>query len=250
MARSRPGPLPEDPPLEKHLRRCPSLAELDGDCVTALAERIRVVHYAPGERLLRLVDPPALLQFQLEGLAKMVAVTRNGVARILHVFRPGEVVGARFLLEHAEENRTEVVAMEPVTAAAIGRDALVSIGRGHPELLFGLTRELSDRLRKMSGRTLEAMADEVSVRLCHLLLDFSDPAGETGEPVPLHHVLTHRTMAQIVGASRPHTSSVLADLERAGAIRRRDPRGLLVRRTRLEEILRAGGIDAASERRR
>jgi DNA-binding GntR family transcriptional regulator len=58
--------------------------------------------------------------------------------------------------------------------------------------------------------------------------------------VPLAHRLTHETMAQMVGASRPHTSTVLRDLERDGAVQRRTSSGLLVRPLRLRQIVENG----------
>ena len=70
-----------------------------------------------------------------------------------------------------------------------------------------------------------------------LLLDFVDDGMRgSDELVPLSHTLTHETMANIVGASRPHTSSVLAELERREVVRRRR-RDLLVRPSGLLAVI-------------
>jgi DNA-binding transcriptional regulator GbsR (MarR family) len=45
-------------------------------------------------------------------------------------------------------------------------------------------------------------------------------------------------MAQIIGASRPHTSTVLRDLEEMGLVRRRSERGLLVRPEGMSRMVR------------
>jgi hypothetical protein len=49
-------------------------------------------------------------------------------------------------------------------------------------------------------------------------------------------------MSQIVGASRPHVSTMLRDLESAGAVRRGRSRNLLVRRSRLARIVETGAV--------
>ena len=90
----------------------------------------------------------------------------------------------------------------------------------------------------MTHRVLAAMSVEVPVRLSQLLLDFAGNHDDEGEGfVPLAYSLTHETMAQIIGASRPHTSTVLRDLERVGAVRRRSRKGLLIHPDRLREIV-------------
>jgi CRP-like cAMP-binding protein len=77
----------------------------------------------------------------------------------------------------------------------------------------------------------------VSMRLCRLLLDFAD-IGDDGSDrfVRLAHPLTHETMAHIVGASRPHTSTVLSELEQQGIVKRQR-RDLLVHPQRLAEMV-------------
>jgi DNA-binding FadR family transcriptional regulator len=52
-------------------------------------------------------------------------------------------------------------------------------------------------------------------------------------------------MAQIIGASRPHTSTVLRDLEGYGAVQRRSGRGLLVRPSELKRIVDNGDYDTS-----
>ena len=162
----------------------------------------------------------------------------NGVERIIYVYRPGEILGSRVLLEASPEGSYEVTAMTSVRAVVVSKPDFLSVGRRHPDLLVRVTGEFSRRLDEMTRRVLSAMSAEVPVRLGQLLLDFcSAPAEGKDEFHPLAHALTHETMAQIIGASRPHTSTVLRDLEALGAVKRRGRRGLLVHPERLREIV-------------
>lgn len=224
----------------------PSLAEVSGEARIALAERMREVEFAEGERLVPLLDPPERLLFLVEGLAKMAGVSANGIERIVYVFRPGEVTGSRILLDESEEAAFAIVAMEPVRAMSISKRDFLAVSEIHSDVLVAITREFTRRLDEMTNRILAAMSTEVPVRLSQLLLDFTDgEARPDDELIPLSSPLTHESMAQIIGASRPHTSTVLRDLEREDAVRRKSDRGLLVRRSKLREIVSREGLDTA-----
>lgn len=230
-----------DPTL---LDRITALKEVPAPARRALAERLREVSFHEGERVVTLLRPADRILFVLDGLAKMVGVSANGIERIGYVFRPGDVMGSRVLLDESPEAAYEIVAMTPLRGLAIAKRDFLRIGDDHPEILVAVTRAFTRRLAHLTDRMLSAMSAEVPVRLSQLLLDFAAAAeGPADEFVPLAHPLTHEAMAQIIGASRPHTSTVLRDLEELGAVRRRSPRGLLVHPHALEEIARRGSLD-------
>jgi CRP-like cAMP-binding protein len=106
--------------------------------------------------------------------------------------------------------------------------------------LAGVTENGLERI--LNVYHLAAMSNDATVRLAKLLLDFAaDQDVGDGELVELKHPLTHETMAQMIGASRPHTTSLLGTLEQRRAIRRLKPRGLLVSPPRLKAILQQSG---------
>ncbi|HUP00779.1 MAG TPA: Crp/Fnr family transcriptional regulator [Gemmatimonadota bacterium] len=218
----------------------------------ALAEASRRVEFRRGERLISMGQPTDRLLVITEGLAKLVGVSPDGIERILYLYRPGDVAGPTVLLINFEHDY-EIVAMSPVRALAVSRRELLRIGRTQPSVILALAREVSRLLAAMTDRVLQATSNEVPVRLSRLLLEFAVRPREFGaELVPLSFPLTHEVMAQIVGASRPHTSTVLRDLESVGAVQRRSGRGLLVRTGRLKDVvegnvaLRNGGGAGAS----
>jgi len=225
----------------------PALRGLPHEAKQALAGVAREVRYPKGRPIYPLLKAPQDLVMILEGLARMNGVATGGVERIIYVFRPGEILGSRVLLESSPEASHEVKAMRAVRAAAVSRSDFLAVGRRHPDILMMVTAEFSRRLDHMTRRVLSAMSVEVPVRLSQLLLDFAAPSNPDGNGfVPLAYSLTHETMAQIVGASRPHTSTVLRDLERAGAVQRRSRRGLLIHPERLREIVASEEVPARS----
>ena len=215
----------------------PALASLSAEAKTDLAAVMREVHHEAGQRIVPLLRPPQELITIRDGLAKLSGIALNGVERIIYVYRPGEIIGSRVLLDESPEASYEITAMRRLSGFAISRNDFLEVGRRHPDLLMAVTGEFSRRLDLMTRRVLAAMSVEVPVRLSQLLLDFAAEAPDPEGFVPLAYPLTHETMAQIIGASRPHTSTVLRDLERVGAVRRRSRKGLLVHPERLQEIV-------------
>lgn len=230
------------------LQDVPALAEVPPEALRALADRAREVEFEEDERIVPLLEPPARLLFIHDGLAKMVGVSANGIERIIYVFKPGDITGSRVLLEESAEAAYEIVAMTSIHAAAVSKRDFLRVGEDHPEVLMAVTQAFTRRLDHMTARMLAAMSAEVPVRLSQLLLDFAE-TGDGADPsevdslVPLTYPLTHESMAQIIGASRPHTSTVLRDLEEHEAVRRRSQRGLLVRPSTLRDIARSGALE-------
>lgn len=241
----------------EHLDRVRSLASLPDPARTALANAAREISFAEGERLIPIGQPPQRLLILTDGLVKLVGVSPNGHERILAVHRPGDLLGPGVLLDRHEHDY-EAAAMNAGRALAIGRRDLLMVGRDHPSVVMTLAKEVSRLLSEMTDRMMTATSAAVPVRLSHLLLDFADAVDGSGGRdavrrwdaeegtdrfVPLSYPLTHESMAQIVGASRPHTSTVLRDLEGLGAVRRKSRNGLLVQPDRLRQIVEIGDVD-------
>lgn len=219
------------------LSNCRSLSSLPDSAREALLETAREVRFGGGERLIPIGQPPQRLLILTDGLAKLVGVSVNGHERILYVYRPGDLVGPTVLLDNFEQDY-EVTAMGGVRAQAISRRDLLAVGRRHPSIIMAVAQEVSRLLVGMTERLMRATSVEVSVRLSQLLLEFAHQNGDDDSTmVPLSFPLTQEVMAQIVGASRPHTSTVLRDLEDIGAVLRRSRRGLLVRPLQLRGIV-------------
>lgn len=219
------------------LQASPAFRDLRAETLQAVARVARIAEFRRDERIAPLINPPRRIVQIVSGMAKLAGPTLKGHERIVYVFRPGELIGSRVFLDESPEAAYEIVAMTRVEGIVLELSDLIAIGRDHPELLLAVTSSFSRRLHFLTDRLMAAMSEEVAVRLCRLLLDFvEDDARDSDDLVPLSHTLTHETMANIVGASRPHTSSVLAELERRDVVHRRR-RDLLVRPSGLHAVI-------------
>ena len=230
------------------LETCRSLGELAPAAREAIAQSGREVEFRLGERLIPLGQPPERLLILTQGLVKLVGISMNGHERILNMHRPPDMVGCSVLME-SPQNEHEVTAMTRVRALAISRRELIQISRTHPSVILALAREVSRQLLAMTERLMTVTSAEVPVRLSQLLLELADGNGGDREAfVPLTYPLTHESMAQIIGASRPHTSSVLRELENRGAVQRGSRSKLLVRPSGLANIVGQGRLETPVRR--
>lgn len=224
------------------LQGCEPIAQLPRSVRVRLAAVSREARFEAGERVFSIAKPIRRILILLEGRAKLVGVTEQGVERILYVYHPCEIIGSRILLEESVESPFEVIAMEDLYVLTISKADFKAIAADHPELLESVTRALLERVETLATWMLAAMSVDASIRLAKLLLDFADEEQSTEDFVPLKSSLTHETMAQIIGATRPHTTTLLRDLEEKGALRRLRPRGIMVSPERLRELLDEGGV--------
>ena len=209
--------------------RCPPFRDLTLEARRGLARFCETVEFDTGERIVSITEPLKRILIIIEGRAKLVGLAEGGAERILYVYHPGELIGSRILLPDSTESPFEVVAMGTVLAAAFPKPEFMTVAREHPAVLASLTKTLVERLDRLARGMLAAMSTDSTMRLAKLLLDFAvDHEASPGTFVPLKYPLTHETMAQMIGASRPHTTTLLRDLEERGLVRRLRPRGLLV----------------------
>lgn len=211
-----------------------------------LTQAGRERRFAPGERLVSLMDTSGPLLVIEEGLAKLTGMAIEGRERILYLYRPGAIVGLHVLMKKSQPTAFEVVAMTTVRSFVISSRDFLAASRDHPEVLHLVMAVLDRQLDRMVAAMLEMTSADAMMRLAGLLLDLAGDIPE-GSFEKLRYSPTHQTMAQIIGASRPHTSTLLNRLEQRGAIKRLKPRGLLVCPAELKRVLQESRAQAAWE---
>lgn len=206
-------------PLVNDLRRtCRHLTGLDSGAIEALADHSKEARFEKDQHLTTLVNPSPRFIFVLEGVAKLVSHSEEGHQRILHVFRPGDITGSRFLVKTRESNHS-IVAMTEMRGLVLPRKALGPLAERWPEILFALTRCFTNRMNTLSDRLLLFTTADTTTRLCQVLMDFADEndVDENGM-LGLSPPLTHSLMAEIAGASRPHISEIMGRLKQQGML--------------------------------
>lgn len=202
-----------------------------------LAERARWSDHATGEQILGFDASPRLLVV-CSGYVKLSAVSPAGYRRAPLILRSGDAIDVH-LFHPRNVSEFDVTALSPCRIGSILEADLRAVSRRHPEVWQMLAGRFAEQIEELIERWVWVSSEEVVIRLSRILLDLSSD-GETGELVDLEIPLTHDTMAELVAASRPHVSSVLADLEHSGAVRRHLRRPLQVRPAALRDLVIRG----------
>ncbi len=85
----------------------------------------------------------------------------------------------------------------------------------NPSVAWALLQELSKRLRRADEKIGGLVLLDVPGRIARLLLDLAEEGGGT----TIDKVLTHQTIAQMIGASRETVSRSMKDFQESGLIR-------------------------------
>jgi CRP/FNR family cyclic AMP-dependent transcriptional regulator len=110
--------------------------------------------------------------------------------------------------------------LEPTRLAILDRRFAARVSRW-PEITAALVARVMDRARMLAFQHVASHIPGLEGRLLALMWAFADRWGRVtreGVVVPLR--LTHATLAELVGASRPSVSTAVARLAREGVLKR------------------------------
>jgi CRP/FNR family cyclic AMP-dependent transcriptional regulator len=176
--------------------------------------------FARGAQVFSTGDRPEFLYLLEAGHMELVAIDEKGSERILNIFRPGDIFGE--ILFSVERRPFDAVAMGEARVGIMPRATFLQFLQGSNQWGLNFIRMVSDRLF-VAERDLAALARTwTRPRLVHVLLKLADNLGESGADGALIKVLvTHETMANMIGASRVRVTSTLNQLQREGLLAKR-----------------------------
>ena len=153
------------------------------------------------------------------GQVRTFLVGRDQSARLMEILGPGDWFGAEALIDGAIV-ASRAVALSKTIASAVPVDRLKELLRSHPLISMELIRQLALKLKSAREDAGRLVFDDCSARLLNTLLQFAGSAAATpqaGGEVMLH--ITHRQLAQAVGAARETISLALTQLRQQSLLR-------------------------------
>lgn len=171
-----------------------------------------------GDVLFHAGAPATALHLVTNGQVKLVLPTSDGNERILAVLGEGELIGASFLLQ-AGHYRVDAVAVCDTTTCLLGREQFLRLASERPELLFGFSGMLMERLFH-AWDLLGTSYAPVQTRLARVLLEQSEHFGRSQADgwLELTTSLNHEEMAAMIAATRVSVSGAMNELRRLGAL--------------------------------
>jgi CRP/FNR family cyclic AMP-dependent transcriptional regulator len=193
------------PPFAKPLSR--GLRELSAYGVVRTYPKHRILNHEQ--------DPSGALYLILSGKIKLYMSDEYGKEFILNIYHPGEYFGELELIDTGP-CLTSAMALELSQLCVISQAGFRCYLLEHPEAAFDLLHLLAQRTRLLTECVKSLALDSVYRRVTRTLLRL---ASEREGQFVIEDRLTHKDLADRVGASREMVSRIMKDLQAGGYIK-------------------------------
>lgn len=163
-------------------------------------------------------DPNEYLYFLKRGRVKVSRVDESGKEYTLILLEPGEIFGELGLFDETPRETT-AIALEESLICTMRRRDFEELLRNKPELSIRLNKLMGTRTRQIETKIEELLFRDVPSRLARLLLRLLEKhKQETKHGQRIGIKLTQQELANLIGATREMTSSVLNHFKKEGII--------------------------------
>lgn len=166
-------------------------------------------------------DQPDTLYYIVEGSVSVVVEDDDGREIVLAYLNKGDFFGEMGLFDDENNRSAWVVARTKCELAEINYEQFRRLAKQEPEILFALTSQITNRLRKTSTKVKDLAFLDVTGRVAATLLDLAKQPDAITHPDGMQIRITRQEIARIVGCSREMVGRVLKDLEEQGMIHAR-----------------------------
>ncbi len=157
------------------------------------------------------------LYYIIEGSVSVQAENETGDEIILAHLNQGDFFGEAglFDFDHEKEGKRTawVLARSKSVIAEISYDQFRQIVIEDPAVMFLLTSQIFNRLKKTSLKVRDLIFLDVKGRIAHCLLELSDEPDAMTHPDGMQIKITRQDIAKMVGCSREMAGRVLKELE-------------------------------------
>lgn len=218
-------PIVQRDPLHKvpgcwYIQGSKMLKDLDERTVELMARRSTLATFEQGELLHQAGEPMDAVSFLSEGRAKVYRLAADGKQQTIVLLGPGDAFGEIGIVDPSGQD-LYVEALERVVICRTTREAFLQLASRDPELAVRLAEAMGEKLQTAREQIADFAFRDIHGRVAHLLLTFRERerrlAGDDSRDriVP---GLTHRELAEVIGARRESVTAALNSLERDGVI--------------------------------
>ena len=192
------------------------LAGVPAEQVRELLQIARRRRFARNEVVFHRDDPGDSLHLIEKGRFSIRVMTPLGEVATIAVRGPGESFGEMALIAAEPRRSATVTALEEAETFAVYRAEFERLRRQQPQIDRLLFRFLTNEIRLLNERLLEALYLPVEKRVRRRLLELARlyPA-EDGKPLI---TLTQEALAELTGATRATVNQILREEERRGTL--------------------------------
>ncbi|MDX1432211.1 MAG: Crp/Fnr family transcriptional regulator [Gammaproteobacteria bacterium] len=182
--------------------------------IRKLAEHGAVRLYPAHSIVIHEGDESDALYIILAGKVKVFVSDEKGKEIILNIQGPLEYFGELSLIDQAPRSAS-IMTLEPTRLAYLSRASFEDCLAENPQLALKLITSLVERIRALTVVARDLALFDVHERV---VLALSRLARKRGDKLVIEQRLTHKDIADMVGASREMVSRIMKELTDAGRI--------------------------------
>jgi CRP-like cAMP-binding protein len=191
-----------------------------------------IISLAKGDSIDPSLQQQGCVYLITEGFAKLVTLSPEGKRFSLAILNVGDFMGT--VLGNANDVYNEgldtepeefLEAMAPCQLLRVSNECFRSVLENNPTLFMTVLQNIQGKTRLLQRKLSELLFKDVHARIAQLFLDLMFTHGAE---CPYAFGLTrdlclrHHEIAELIGASRPVTSSALSDFAKADLIHKHD----------------------------
>ncbi len=204
-----------------YLARFNLLAAMEPEEMEAFNRTVKDTKYKRGETIYLPGDPSDAVYFVKKGRVKLSHRDRSGKKATIRVCEPGEPFGEMAAMGE-DVRRLEATALDDVWLCWVERERFVRFAEAHPQIALRIAKLIGLRRQELENRLADLLFLDVPTRLARTLLDLADKYGRgLDDGIQIRVRITHRELAELIGATRETTTAEMNKLSREGIIARR-----------------------------
>lgn len=194
------------------------LSDLDLEAVAvACTDRV----YQKDALIFRQGDPANSVFILNRGCVRIAVINDDDQEKILGFYTNGDIFGEDVTDSQAYA-QSLAVAHEESWVSIISRENFLQLIRQRPQVALNYMRVLNEKLREAQEEIEDHSFLDTQHRLQKTLLKLAEKYGRptlgAGKMVKLRISLTHDELARLIGANRPHVSTIISELKKKGWI--------------------------------
>ena len=173
--------------------------------------------YPAKATIIHLGDKSDTLYYIISGSVAAIAEDNGGKEITLAHLNAGDVVGEMGLFERGSRSAC-IRTRSDCEMGEISYSRFLNLSAKHPDLLFAVAQQVTNRLRNTSRKVCDLAFLDVSGRVAHSLLYLCEEPEAKPCMEGTQIRVTRQEISRIVGCSREMVGRVLKDLEESGLI--------------------------------
>jgi len=200
------------------LTSVPIFANLSGEQLQSLPDKLQPRRYQRGEVIFHEDDPADRMHIIVDGRVKISIASEDGRERDIALFQSGDCFGEMALLDGSNRSATATAMDATETMVLFRQDFLDFLGE-NPELAADVNTMLVQRLRNVNQMLGDMVFLDVPTRVAKQLLTLAETYAEDAKPGDEIVIsLGQDELARLVGASRETVSRALNSYRRLGML--------------------------------